>query len=391
MNTFSYDKYDVSHDYVKAKQYDFDSVNLYFNEIKKIPLLSKEEEYDLLVKAKSGDIAARNKLIESNLRLVVYVVKRSFIIGVPFQDLIQEGNLGLKKAIDGYDLNSNNRFATYAMWWIKQSISRAVETDSRTIRIPAYLFDRLKTYQKQKEQLEFEKCKSLSTYEISLELGIPLKEVETNEKLLHDAISFDFMVQNEDEDSVSELSMFIRDEENVEEKVIDSTLKEELLKCIRDTNLSMKEVYVLIKRYGLNGEEPLTLEQVANLLSLNKQRVNQIELKALKKLNNERNRKRLNLFVHPYDEVILDKKENKVVFDKSMKNLSEDLKTYFVGNGLTLNEIKVLALSLGLIDGVEQSNQEISEMLNTSLSLVRRDKKRALAKIKEHQRQLRKM
>ncbi len=390
MDTFSNEEYDVSQDYLKSQKNILDGVDLYFDEIRKIPLLTREEEYDLLVKAKNGDNSARNKLMESNLKLVVYVAKRNLAFGIPFQDLLQEGNLGLKKAIDGYDLKSNNRFATYAIWWIKQSISRAIEINSRIIRIPSYLNDKLAIYQRKKEQLEFEKCRTLSTYELSLALNISLKEVENYERLLQDPISYDITLKSE-EDSKTELSLFLKSNENVEESVINGTLKEELNKCIANTNLTMNETYVLIKRYGLDGNEPMTLEQVAQLLSINKQRANQIELKALKKLNNDMSKKRLYPFLYPYDDVdFIEEKERVLVYDESLEGLSDDLKKFFVDKDLTLEEVRVLSLSDGLIDGNELSNQEIADKLNISLDMVRRYKKIAYNKINEHQKLLRK-
>lgn len=258
-----------------------DSVKLYFKEMGCIPLLTAEEELELARRAKRGEKAAKDKLVEANLRLVANVAKRYIGRGVSFQDLIQNGNLGLMRAVEKYDCDKGFRFSTYAYCWIRQAVSRSIADHGRTIRIPVHMTEtvnRVRRYMK-----EYAVCYGTEPSVEVIVKGTNITETKVLEaiNLLQDVISLNIKI-GEDEDG-SYLGDFIKDERQDPEKdAVENLLKEEIAKAL--DVLEPREKEILILRFGLNGGEAQTLESVGNKFHLTRERIRQIEMKALRKL-----------------------------------------------------------------------------------------------------------
>jgi RNA polymerase primary sigma factor len=258
-----------------------DPIKLYLKEIKDIPLLTAHEEKDLARKIKKGNKAARQKMIKSNLRLVINIAKRYSYLGIPLMDLIEEGNLGLMKAVERYNPRKGYRFSTYAAWWIKQYITRAIANQGKTIRIPVYMVELLIRFKKTQEAL-FHKFKRTPTIgEIAKKMKKPvnkvrkLKEIVTKVSSLHAPIGEDgngeFMDLIEDESlatSVDELAVFL--------------LRERIASLLE--KMSPRERKILILRYGLKDGVTRTLDETAKKFGITRERVRQIESVAMKKL-----------------------------------------------------------------------------------------------------------
>ena len=260
------------------------SMKMYMREMGNIPILSLEEERHYAQQAAIGDQAAKNKLIESNLRLVVSVAKHYIGCGVPFQDLIQEGNIGLMKAVDKYDLNKGFRFSTYATWWIKQTISRAIADQNRIIRVPVHMTELINKIKKASRELTVKLQRDPTDAEIADKLGLKEDEITEANKYVISISSFDTPVGGEDEEVT--IGSFIAD--NSVEDPIENCEKEEMQKAIDNvlSTLSEREANILKLRFGLNGNQPMTLEEVGKQYGLTKERIRQIEIKALQKLRN---------------------------------------------------------------------------------------------------------
>lgn len=250
----------------------------YLKDISFYPLLSKDEEYDLSVRASSGDNFAREKLIISNLRLVVSVAKKYMNIGIPIQDLIQDGNIGLIKAVEKFDPSMDIRFSTYATWWIKQSILRSLNMSKGAMRYPSYVHDNLSKINKfikhYKEQYALTPDKSL----ISKQLEIKESEVE---KCLN-LINLSFVSLEEPFQENVTLHNIIADSTFLEDEIFSSFETEELFMLL--DKLSTKEKQVIIYRFGLFDTDPLTLEDIGEKLSLTRERIRQIQVGAIEKL-----------------------------------------------------------------------------------------------------------
>lgn len=255
----------------------------YLQQIDRIPLLSYDEEYDLALKAKNGDRKAREKLASANLRFVVSTAKKYRGQGLPLEDLINEGNIGLLTAIDRYVPEKGYHFISYAVWWIKQSILKALSDTGRAVRLPLNRTNDLYAINKAKNTLIHDKgIANPTTGEIADECGLDEDTVKTLLTVSRDMISFDSPVGDVgDEDA--RLSDFIQDEsESPEESMISSAMTEdvrELLGCLNE-----KERDIIIKRYGFSGEEPRSLSSIGNEYNLTKERIRQIEKEALLKL-----------------------------------------------------------------------------------------------------------
>lgn len=255
----------------------------YLQQIDRIPLLSYDEEYDLALKAKNGDRKAREKLASANLRFVVSTAKKYRGQGLPLEDLINEGNIGLLTAIDRYVPEKGYHFISYAVWWIKQSILKALSDTGRAVRLPLNRTNDLYAINKAKNTLIHDKgIANPTTGEIADECGLDEDTVKTLLTVSRDMISFDSPVgDGGDEDA--RLSDFIQDEsESPEESMISSAMTEdvrELLGCLNE-----KERDIIIKRYGFSGEEPRSLSSIGNEYNLTKERIRQIEKEALLKL-----------------------------------------------------------------------------------------------------------
>ncbi len=259
------------------------AVKLYMQEMGHIPMLSPEEEKHYAELAAMGDPIAKNKLVESNLRLVVSVAKHYIGCGVSFQDLIQEGNIGLIKAVDKYDLDRGFRFSTYATWWIKQTISRAITDQSRTIRIPGHMTELINKIKKSSRQLTVALQREPSYAEIAKDLKIKEEEVAEAYQYITSIASLDDPIDDGEETTIGSLiadNQVVDPVENCEHNDMVAAIEKVL------STLSEREADILRLRFGLQGHDPLTLEEVGKKHDLTKERIRQIEIKALQKLRN---------------------------------------------------------------------------------------------------------
>lgn len=261
------------------------SVKLYLKEIGEYPLLSKEEEIKIAEKAANGSIKAREKLINCNLRLVVYIAKKYEGKGLSFLDLIQEGNLGLIKAVEKFDYTKGYKFSTYATYWIKQSISKAIMEQSRNIRIPINIIERISAIRKAEKDYQQAFEKTPSQEEIAAILKLDIKKVKEAYDWMNDTTSLDISI-GEDEDVT--IGSFVEDE-SVKESfdVINDENQYNGLYDILNT-LTDKEKMVIFRRFGLNRERAETLEEIGKSMKLSRERIRQIEADALRKMRNPR-------------------------------------------------------------------------------------------------------
>jgi RNA polymerase primary sigma factor len=259
-----------------------DTVRLYLREIARAPLLTGQEEIELAKRVEAGDAEAVQRLIRSNLRLVVHVAKRYLNRGMPIMDLIQEGNFGLMRAVQKYDWHRGFRFSTYATWWIRQAITRAIADKARTIRLPVHIQDRVRVMNKTWEELSRKLGRSPSNQELAGAMGIKVDDLQRLLNALPEPMSIHRPVGEEGEE---ELAGFVEDRMAVspEEAATERVMKADIL-SILDT-LQPREKDILRLRFGLGEEEhPHTLDEVGRLVGLTRERVRQLEARALKKL-----------------------------------------------------------------------------------------------------------
>ena len=275
-----------------------DNVKLYFNEMVRRPLLTAAEEKELLEKTINGDEDARKLLIESNLRLVVNIAKNYLYRGLSFLDLIQEGNVGLIKAIDKFDMDKGNRLSTYATWWIRQNISRAVANHGRTIRIPVAKVELYKKILKAKDEYMMKNEGKEATYEEIAEiLNCKTEDIILCIRASEFPMSLDQSIVNDDAIGETEFYNFIEDERSTSatNEAVDRTSSRKVLdKSINE--LKEQKKIVLVKRFGWNGDNPKTLQEVGEEMNLTRERIRQIEAKALLELGNKRRVKELKSF-----------------------------------------------------------------------------------------------
>lgn len=258
-----------------------DSVKLYLSEINSYPLLDLETEKQLARQIAAGDKDAKDKMIKHNLRLVVSIAKKYKGCGISFLDLIQEGNIGLIKAVDKYDLNKGFRFSTYATWWIRQSISRALADQSRTIRIPGHVVELLSKIKKVSTPYFQKYGKNPSETELSDLLNTPVDKIHVALDMSQALTSLDTPVGDDEEDSIGDL---------IADEAVDNPLTSIFCESSREiitqvfSTLNPREAEILSLRFGLNEATPKTLEEVGEYLHLSKERVRQLEGKALRKL-----------------------------------------------------------------------------------------------------------
>ena len=256
----------------------------YLKQIKEIPLLTAEEEKELTIAYQQGDKSAKTKLVGANLRLVVMAAKHySTHTSVAFEDLVQEGNIGLMRAVDTFNPSLGWRFSTYAMPWIKQSISRAILNQSRTIRIPIHILELQSKYNKAQREFFYKHGRDASTAEIASILGVEQKKIKEIEELIKEPISLSTSLNDEDDGTVEDLVA----DPNADkpEDRIDNEFLKKALNSVLDT-LDTREKEIVIARFGLNHNKVQTLDQLGNAYGLTKERIRQIEQKALKKLRN---------------------------------------------------------------------------------------------------------
>ncbi len=255
----------------------------YLKEIKNIPLLSPEQEIDLATKSRKGDSKAREQLIRSNLRLVISIAKKYANKGLSFLDLIEEGNLGLLKAVEGYDPSSGWRFSTYATWWIKQAIRRALTNTAKTIRLPAYMVEKVSKLKGVSESLSSKLGREPSSKEIADEMDITADKVGMIERAIK---STHLLTENiTGSDLIWALSNVMTDERDKlpVEHLIDTHEKKRLKDLLHVIN--KREADILRMRYGLDKGEPMKLKDIGEKFKISKERVRQIEKAALNKLN----------------------------------------------------------------------------------------------------------
>jgi RNA polymerase primary sigma factor len=258
-----------------------EALQLFLKDIGKVPLLTAAQEVELAKRIERGDHAAKQKMVESNLRLVVSIAKNYRNQGLPFLDLIQEGTLGLVRAAEKFDYRKGFKFSTYATWWIRQAVARALADKARTIRMPVHVVEKLNKIGRIERKLLGELGREPATEEIAAELDLPVEEVEQIRRSAQVPISLEKPVGDDEE---SEFGHFLADEhEPAPDEAAETTLRKETLGRILDT-LSLRERRVLEMRYGLDGQQPRTLDEVGRTFNVTRERVRQIENQCLKKL-----------------------------------------------------------------------------------------------------------
>jgi RNA polymerase primary sigma factor len=272
-----------------------DSVRLYLREIGKIPLLSAEEELALAQRVVAGDKVAKDMMAEANMRLVVSIAKRYVGRGLDLLDLIQEGNTGLLRAVEKFDPDKGFKFSTYATWWIRQAITRAIADQARTIRIPVHMVETINKLLRTQRRLTQELNREPSNEEIAKAMEIDVDKVEHIMKIKQDISSLDASIRDDEEDSV--LADFIEDEDTVspEESATGQLLKEQVKDML--AALTEREQKILKLRFGLEDGKSHTLEEVGQEFSVTRERIRQIEAKALAKLRKHRDAKKLHDYI----------------------------------------------------------------------------------------------
>lgn len=272
-----------------------DSVRLYLREIGKIPLLNAEEELALAQRVVAGDKDAKDQMAEANMRLVVSIAKRYVGRGLDLLDLIQEGNTGLLRAVEKFDPDKGFKFSTYATWWIRQAITRAIADQARTIRIPVHMVETINKLLRTQRRLTQELNREPSNEEIAKAMEIDVDKVEHIMKIKQDISSLDASIRDDEEDSV--LADFIEDEDTVspEESATGQLLKEQVREML--AALTEREQKILKLRFGLEDGKSHTLEEVGQEFSVTRERIRQIEAKALAKLRKHRDAKKLHDYI----------------------------------------------------------------------------------------------
>jgi len=278
-----------------SKQVDLrDSIGIYLQEIRRRPLLRASEEIEL---ARQTARKAKNKMVESNLRLVVWIAKRYQYRGVDLQDLIQEGNIGLIRAVEKFNPEKGCKFSTYAYWWIRQRITRAIANQSRTIRLPVHMTEKLNKIKKTQRQLSQQLGRTATDAEVGSELELTSMQVQDYLKAGDRIISFDLSVLDDQQTSLAEV---LADKSfSLEEDLVQSCLREDLQQFMT-THLTDRQRMVLSCRFGLEDKQALSLDQVGDILNLSRERVRDIEKKSLRKLRLRRHREILKDYIPHY-------------------------------------------------------------------------------------------
>ncbi|MBO4687871.1 MAG: RNA polymerase sigma factor RpoD [Clostridiales bacterium] len=271
-----------------------DPVRMYLKEIGKVPLLTAEQEQDLAQRMLDGDEDAKKELIEANLRLVVSIAKRYLGRGMQFLDLIQEGNLGLIKAVDKFDHSKGFKFSTYATWWIRQAITRAIADQARTIRIPVHMVETINRLVREQRSLIQELGREPTVEEIAERMGMSVEKVREIQKISQEPVSLEKPIGEEED---SHLGDFIPDDDAMSpaDQVAYTLLKEQLLDAMK--GLTAREEKVLRLRFGLDDGRQRTLEEVGKEFNVTRERIRQIEAKALRKLRHPSRAKKLKDYI----------------------------------------------------------------------------------------------
>ena len=273
--------------------YTDDSVKMYLQEIHK-PILTKEQEKSLALRIRNGDEKAKELFIERNLRLVIKVARKYTGHGISFLDLIQEGNLGLIKAVDKFDVTKGYKFSTYATCWIRQSIQRSLGDKSRNIRLPIHLYEKVKKYELLKKELSLKFNREPTFEELSKKMRVSIDTIYKYERLEHDTISLNMIVGDED----SELEDFISlSTESIDNQFIEENLKDVIENLLKNSHLTTKEIDILKLRFGIGTNDPKTLEEAGKIYGVSRERIRQIQEKALKKIRRSYNVKELAIYM----------------------------------------------------------------------------------------------
>ena len=272
-----------------------DPVRMYLKEIGKISLLTLEEETALSERIANGDEEAKNILAESNLRLVVSIAKRYVGRGMLFLDLIQEGNIGLMKAVEKFDANKGYKFSTYATWWIRQAITRAIADQARTIRVPVHMVETINKLSRCQRQLILELNREPTDEELAKKMNLSVDKVREVIKIAQEPVSLETPIGEEDD---SHLGDFVKDERSMspEEFTIHEMLKDEISDVL--LTLTEREEQVLRLRFGLDDGSCKTLEEVGQMFGVTRERIRQIEAKALRKLRHPSRSRKLKDFLN---------------------------------------------------------------------------------------------
>jgi RNA polymerase primary sigma factor len=266
---------------VELREISTDSLQLFLKDIGKVDLLTAAQEVELAKRIERGDHGAKQEMVEANLRLVVSIAKRYRNQGLPFLDLIQEGTIGLVRAAEKFDYRKGFKFSTYATWWIRQAVARALADKARTIRMPVHVVEKLNKIVRSERKLRAELCREPMPFEIARDLDLPVDEVEQIMRSSQTPVSLEKPVGDEDE---SEFGHFLTDDNiPLPDEVADTGMRKETLRRILGT-LSHRERRVLELRYGLDGEHPRTLDEVGRAFNVTRERIRQIENQSLKKL-----------------------------------------------------------------------------------------------------------
>ncbi|MCI8718342.1 MAG: RNA polymerase sigma factor RpoD [Lachnospiraceae bacterium] len=271
-----------------------DSVRMYLKEMGKYPLMTAEQEVECAKKIEQGDVAAKEELAEANLRLVVSIAKKYLGRGMSFLDLIQEGNIGLMKAVERFDYRKGYKFSTYATWWIKQAITRAIADQARTIRIPVHMVDTINKVMRAQRELLNELGREPELEEIAERMGLTSEKVNEVLKLAQEPVSLETPIGEEED---SHLGDFIQDEHIATpvQAATNTLLREKLIEVM--DSLSDREKKVLIMRYGLDDGKERTLEEVGKEFNVTRERIRQIEAKALWKIKHPNKSRKLRDFL----------------------------------------------------------------------------------------------
>ena len=272
-----------------------DSVRLYLREIGKIPLLSADEELELAQRVVAGDKIAKDKMAEANMRLVVSIAKRYVGRGLDLLDLIQEGNTGLLRAVEKFDPDKGFKFSTYATWWIRQAITRAIADQARVIRIPVHMVETINKLLRTQRRLTQELNREPTNDEIAAAMEIEVEKVEHIMKIKQEISSLDASIRDDEEDSV--LADFIEDEDTIspEESATNQLLKEQVKEVL--SALTEREQKIIRLRFGLEDGKQHTLEEVGQEFSVTRERIRQIEAKALAKLRKHKDARKLHDYI----------------------------------------------------------------------------------------------
>ena len=265
----------------EPRERSIDALQLFFNTIAKVELLSAAQEVELSKRIERGDERAKQEMIEANLRLVVSIAKRSRNRGLPFLDLIQEGSIGLVRAVEKFDHRRGFKFSTYATWWIRQAVARALANKSRTIRMPVHVVDKLNDIGGAERRLLARLGREATTIEVGRELGLPTEEVERIRRIAEIPVSLDKPLGDEGDARFGDL---IGDQSApAPDEAAQATLRDERLRRVV-AGLPSRQRQVIELRFGLDGREPRTLEEVGRTFNLTRERIRQIEQQSLKDL-----------------------------------------------------------------------------------------------------------